>query len=108
MKLTDLCNMGGNVVLTLTANQLRDFAVEVVKEYERNTPKPLVFYTPKEFATKVRVSTRTLANWERDGIIVPIRSGGKILYEEGQIQEAFRKKPQMYDKVYMNLKESEQ
>jgi hypothetical protein len=52
------------------------------KTQNNTTP---VLLLPREFAQRMRVSVRTIANWEDRGILSAIRIGGKVLYLESDI-----------------------
>ena len=55
-----------------------------------NMERPTVsdFYSVKEVRILFRISRRTVANWQRKGILQPVRYGGlKLLFRRADIEK---------------------
>lgn len=49
------------------------------------------FLTDKEVSRRLKISRRTLQDWRTNGQIAYIALGGKVLYEESEIQKMLEK-----------------
>jgi excisionase family DNA binding protein len=86
-----------NVSITLSAQDLYDFAKYVVKEAykeieEGNNQK---FVSRKEAAELLNISLSTLANWKSQGTLTPILVGKKHLYKRADINKFLVKEGDM-------------
>ncbi|MBL7812916.1 MAG: helix-turn-helix domain-containing protein [Bacteroidetes bacterium] len=50
------------------------------------------FYTPAEVREMFQISRSTLHNWKHQGILVPCKIGGKVLYEKNAVHKVYKKK----------------
>ncbi len=62
---------------------LGDMIEKIVARYEAQKREPKL--TIKQVAKRLGVDPSTLWRWERDGYLVPIRLGRKVLYNESDI-----------------------
>ena len=87
MKTTDLLHNGTTVVM-LTAEQLKDFASEIIRQAkdELHQPTQGELYTPKEFAARHRVDVSTLWRWVQNGTLKKTMVGGKVFYRDSDLQ----------------------
>jgi excisionase family DNA binding protein len=62
---------------------------EKLSAHFQHTQKPEEQYlTPKQTAEALSVSTVTLRQWERNGVLKPARLGSRVRYLRSQINEA--------------------
>ena len=47
-----------------------------------------VYFSRRDFAQRVGVSERTLARWEKQGVLRPLRLGGRLLYRDKMLRDA--------------------
>lgn len=83
----DALENGADVVLMVSASQLRDFAEYVMtKQREQDAREYLADkeeLRPLEYWTKrLNVNRSTLWRWEQQGKVMPTRLGGKIFYKQ--------------------------
>ena len=49
-----------------------------------------VYFSRRDFAERIGVSARTLQRWEHQGILRPLRIGGRLLYTDDLLFRADR------------------
>uniref|UniRef100_A0AB33JIN3 Helix-turn-helix domain-containing protein n=1 Tax=Prevotella sp. GTC17262 TaxID=3236797 RepID=A0AB33JIN3_9BACT len=87
MNIQELIKSGTNVTVTVTPTDLKDFALQVIKEYVTAAPQAEQVYTRKQFAQHKGVSLGTLWRWEKAGILTPTRAGAKVWYKDSDLKE---------------------
>ncbi len=83
--MTDLIQL-----ITITPKEFRDlllkgFILELNK-LELNQNKETKLLTRKETADFFKVTSQTIINWERDGIITSVDIGGVIRYKRDEVE----------------------
>lgn len=61
-------------------------------ESEIKPESPQKFYTPIEVRSLFKISRSTLYNWKTEGLLVPKKIGGKVLYEKKAVELVVGKK----------------
>lgn len=87
MNIQELIKSGANVTVTVTSTDLKEFALQIIKEYVTAAPQAEQVYTRKQFAQHKGVSLGTLWRWEQAGILTPTRAGGKVWYKDSDLKE---------------------
>lgn len=87
MNIQDLIKSGTNVTVTVTPTDLKEFALQIIKEYVTAAPQAEQVYTRRQFAEHKGVSLGTLWRWEQAGILTPTRAGGKVWYKDSDLKE---------------------
>ncbi|MFI3306117.1 MAG: helix-turn-helix domain-containing protein [Rikenellaceae bacterium] len=94
----NLAALSGNVCITLTQSDLKEFARNIVSDAIDNYRKEIsanpeeVFYTIKQVATTLSVDRTTLYNWEKRGYLTPHRVGGLVRYSKSDIDAIITKR----------------
>ena len=58
-----------------------------VQSLHMERPSPSDLYSVKEVRTLFRISRRTVSNWQKKGILKPVRFGGlKLLFRRSDIE----------------------
>lgn len=92
MELEKLMANGINVTISVTLNELKEFADALIYNAMEEAKKNATtcegrIFTAAEAARYLGVSTNTLWRWERDGYLVPIsRIGHSPRYSENQLK----------------------
>lgn len=91
MKLQDMLNEGSNISITISINELKEFADYLLQRNTeehigrlRKSPK---LYTRKEVAKLLHITLPTLSRFYNDGIIPCKRIGSRILFEADEIDK---------------------
>lgn len=96
VNIQDLLNAGAAVNLTVTATDLKEFALSLIDEAKRQLeakPKEDKELTAAQAAKALGISTNSLWRWERDGYLKPAsRVGKRPIYLQSQIDELKGKK----------------
>lgn len=91
MNISELLDSGAAVNLTVSAADLKEFAMNIVDEVKRMDaakPKEDRRLSLREAAELLRVSENTLWRWEKKGYLVPAsRIGRKSVYLQSQIDK---------------------
>lgn len=98
MSLTEIINSGANITLQVSADQLGQFAndligkakMELAREIEENSKE--VYYTREQAATILSVTLPTLWNWDKKGFLKPVRFGGLCRYKKSDIERLLTRK----------------
>lgn len=89
MNITELLGTGASVNLTVSAVDLKEFALSLIAEARRlgaDAPKEDKELTAKEAAEQLGVSTNSLWRWRKAGYLVPRkRIGSKVIYLQSQL-----------------------
>lgn len=83
MNLKEIIDSGANISITISANDLREFFLEVVNEQMKVREaenKPERYLTTDETANMLGVDRSTLWRWNRDNYLNVIKVGGKVRY----------------------------
>ena len=90
-KIINALESGADMVMMITASQLRDFAEYVMNKQresdarenlaDREELRPLEFWV-----NKLNVNRSTLWRWEQQGKVMPTRLGGKVYYKASDFQ----------------------
>lgn len=88
MKINELIG-NEKVTITVSATDLKEFALLVVKETkkaEAEKEKPETYMTPNEVADLIGVSTNTLWRWEKEKYLIPLKIGRKSRYRKSDVE----------------------
>ena len=89
MSIQEIIKSGANISITVSALDLREFALSLISEREEekksNIPAPETYLTQDEVATKLRVDKSTLWRWGKSGYLSKVRVGGKVRYRLSDI-----------------------
>ena len=86
MNIEDELKQGNNVMLVVSSADLKEFALDVISEYEKNKSDTDKMYTADEFAEKHGVTKQTLWRWCREGLLKSRKVGGKVFYRESDLK----------------------
>ena len=78
-----------NVTITVSAADLKEFALYVMGEAKKETEENIreeTYLTPPEVAKMIGVSTNTLWRWEKDNYLIPIKIGRKSRYRKSDVE----------------------
>lgn len=85
------------LLVTLTTDQLKSIISEAIKtELEKINQVNLIekstdLLTRKQLMDYLSVSSTTLHNWNRDGILFPKQIGGRVFYEKSDVLSLTKK-----------------
>lgn len=85
----NLIDLGANVVLQVTASDLKMFADEIIRsisEQKGVNDKTEEYLTVKETAELLHVDKSTLHRWAKSGYLLPVEVGGRRLYKKSGIE----------------------
>lgn len=83
--LSDLQSLGGNVVITITGNDLIDLFNEF-KEQSKPVEKEDKLLTPEEVADKLKVDVVTLWRWKKKKLLIPSKLGNMVRYKQSDVE----------------------
>lgn len=86
--------LAGSLTISTNPADLKEFADYCYERgrQERPEPKPEVYFTPQECADKLHISSVTLWHYDKKGITIPVRVGGKRLYRSSDIENLLQKR----------------
>lgn len=83
-------------IIQISQNQLTEIINSAIdKAIAKHSPKTKQerqLLTPTEFRTKLDISRATEHNWKKQGIINPLRIGGKIYYSHSEVERILKEK----------------
>lgn len=88
MSIKELINTDSNVMLVMSAADLKEFALELMDEFvnssknDNNTEK---YLTTAEVMKMLNVSEPTLWRWSKNGYLPKVKLGRKCFYRENAI-----------------------
>ena len=88
MSIKELINTDSNVMLVMSAADLKEFALELMDEFvnssknDNNTEK---YLTTAEVMKLLNVSEPTLWRWSKNGYLPKVKLGRKCFYRENDI-----------------------
>lgn len=88
MSIKELINTDSNVMLVMSAADLKEFALELMDEFvnssknDNNTEK---YLTTAEVMKMLNVSEPTLWRWSKNGYLPKVKLGRKCFYRENDI-----------------------
>lgn len=90
MNIRDLLESGANVSVTVTSTDLKEFALNLIKEAmelggKQKTPER--YLTQKEVAIRLKVSENTLWRWKKTKYLVPSKVGNAVYYKLSDIEK---------------------
>ena len=88
MSIKELINTDSNVMLVMSAADLKEFALELMDERTNSSKSGNCsdnYLTIPETAKKYGVSESTLYRWTRIGYLPKVKLGGKSFYRESNI-----------------------
>jgi predicted DNA-binding transcriptional regulator AlpA len=86
MKINDFIQQG-NVNVTFSLNDLKEFFKDFIKEYIPE--KEERYLTREEVSEMLKVSETTLWRWEKEKYLLPVHIGGKVWYKASDINKLF-------------------
>lgn len=93
--LTQIVN-GGNIVLQVSADDLREVMKSFYQEERERTEQAIQKHREsptlgrKETAKLLGVSLATLWKWAKEGYLVPVKIGTKVMYKATDIDEILK------------------
>lgn len=84
MSIQEIIKSGANISITVSALDLKEFALSLISEHEEgkksNIPASETYLTQDEVAAKLQVDKSTLWRWDKSGYLNKVRVGGKVRY----------------------------
>jgi predicted DNA-binding transcriptional regulator AlpA len=93
MRIADILEAGGNVTLSVSANDLNEFGRTMLREAKAEFEAAILaeneerYLSPAETAKMLDVDESTLWRWRKQEYFVPIRIGGKPRYRLSDIKK---------------------
>lgn len=83
---------GANALLVVTADDLRDFANQLITSTKRIVEAQYkdVYYSVDDLCALLHVSETTIYNYQRKGKLKPIKMEGRTLYARADVEKAMR------------------
>lgn len=83
---------GANALLVVTADDLRDFANQLIASTKRIVEAQYkdVYYSVENLCALLHVSETTIYNYQRKGKLKPIKMEGRTLYARADVEKAMR------------------
>lgn len=83
---------GANALLVVSADDLRDFADQLIASTKRIVEAQYkdVYYSVDELCDLLHVSETTIYNYQRKGKLKPIKMEGRTLYARADVEKAMR------------------
>lgn len=86
MSINEIINTDSNVMLVISAADLKEFVLELLDERQNSSKlTPEKFLTITETVEKYGISKPTLWRWSKIGYLPKIKLGGKCFYRESDI-----------------------
>lgn len=81
---------GANALLVVTADDLRDFANQLITSTKRIIEAQYkdVYYSVEDLCALLHVSETTIYNYQRKGKLKPIKMEGRTLYARADVEKA--------------------
>lgn len=81
---------GANALLVVTADDLRDFANQLITSTKRIVEAQYkdVYYSVEDLCALLHVSETTIYNYQRKGKLKPIKMEGRTLYARADVEKA--------------------
>lgn len=81
---------GANALLVVSADDLRDFANQLIASTKRIVEAQYkdVYYSVDELCDLLHVSETTIYNYQRKGKLKPIKMEGRTLYARADVEKA--------------------
>lgn len=96
MNITDLINTGANVSVTVSATDLREFALSLFDEAKKAAEEAAAQkmederLTTKEVKQRYNVGETALWRWAKRGYLTPMRLGSRRLYSRNEIEKIIK------------------
>ena len=85
MSIKEIIDTNPNIMLIISAADLKEFALELLAEREKASTQSDKYLTIAETVEKYGVSQSTLYRWSRLGYLPKVKLGGKSFYRENDI-----------------------
>lgn len=85
MNISQLIN--GHTLFVVSPQELKEFALAVVAEANKQTAEANRLYTATEFARLHGVDVSTLWRWRKAGILKATKIGGNLYYSEKDLRK---------------------
>lgn len=85
MNIQELIN--GQTLFVVSPAELKEFAMEVVTEANKQSAEANRLYTATEFARLHGVDVSTLWRWRKAGILKATKIGGNLYYKEQDLRK---------------------
>lgn len=86
MSINEIVNTNSNVMLVISAADLKEFVLELLDERQNSSKlTPEKFLSITETVEKYGISKPTLWRWSKIGYLPKIKLGGKCFYRESDI-----------------------
>lgn len=95
--LNSIAQEKGNVILQVSASDLRQIISEMYHSERKHTQKAIEGHrerptlSRKEAAEALGISLATLWHWAKDGYLVPVKIGNKVMYRPSDIEKILQK-----------------
>lgn len=89
--ITDLINNRAKVTISVTAEELADFADNLVDKTRRSIEREIaeqnseIFYTKDQVCRILSINPSTLWNWDKRDYLKPVKVGGMNRYKKSDI-----------------------
>ena len=85
MSIKEIINTNPNIMLVISAADLKEFALKLLTERENSFSKSDKYLTIAETVEKYGISKPTLWRWSKEGYLPKVKLGGKCFYRESDI-----------------------
>lgn len=91
MNIKELSNLNGNVAVTITLSDLREFFDETVAKYvDKPQQEPETFLSVDETCKLLHVSANTLWRWDKNDYLKPSKVGRTSVYKMSDIKQLLK------------------
>lgn len=93
VEISKLIESGAEISISVNANQLKTFAMDILKEYTAQTKQPQAetYVTINKASELLGVDRTTLWRWNKENYLKSIKIGGKTLYKQSDIDRILQK-----------------
>lgn len=97
MSFEEIIQSGANVSITITSNDLLNFANHLIRSTKEELEAIIlakqneIYVTPDDASLQLHVDRSTLWRWSKNGYLSPIEVGGKRLYKQSDIDKILQK-----------------
>ena len=85
MSIKEIIDTNPNIMLIISAADLKEFALELLAEREKSSTQSEKYLTIAETVEKYGISKPTLYRWSRLDYLPKVKLGGKSFYRESDI-----------------------
>lgn len=92
MNIQELVNNGNNIMVSVTLNDLKEFAEVIIETTKRELEEAVISDKAETYPSSIQVceilnvSAPTLWRWQKRGYLVPVFVGGKRRYKMSEVK----------------------